>query len=322
MPPSDPNLAGVVSSVEAVLRAADEALMAGRTYLAIGSLAQAMDLLGGMRANVDLAETVKGGLPAFEAEWSKASVGLAATGREVRAHNWSGSPAALRAMWETALGKSGPLMEGSRGFAVATGPKDGLFYLGQARGGADFVRFCESLRLTRKTRAWPARSMLPELLALQEQADAAFQPPQSIEQHPRFIALNSAIKLARELDSTKAYYGSLYQYLESVRQFGMLDAPPVDAPRRDALQARIEAERKRLADSSHDDSIAQIFLERAAVQTAHADGSEPTADEWRSAQLIVNRVLPAYDAALKPATTLQRTKGKTIDVTLVRWPYT
>ena len=30
----------------------------------------------------------------------------------------------------------------------------------------------------------------------------------------------------------------------------------------------------------------------------------------------------AYAAALQPAPSLQPAKGKTIDVTLVRWPYT
>ena len=74
-----------------------------------------------------------------------------------------------------------------------------------------------------------ACSILPELLALQQKANAAFQPPRSIDLHPRFIALNSTIKLARELDASKSYAGALYQYLEAARHYGMLFMPSVDA---------------------------------------------------------------------------------------------
>ena len=321
-PPAGAGMASVASSSQASLKAAEAALQLGRIYLALEGLTQATDLFHGARAVVEKTETVKSGLPAFEAEWGQASLGLAALSREVRARKWSDSPAALRAFAETSLGRSVPLLDGSRGFATATGPRDGLFYLGQARGGAEFAKFCGSLALARKNRGWAVRSLLPELLALQAKADAAFQPPRSIDQHPRFIALNSTIKLARELDSTKSYYGALYQYLEAVRHFGMLDAAPVDAGRQAELRAAIDAESRKLVSSAHDDSILQIFFERAAGQAAHADGSAPSADEWRSVQVIVSQVLPAYGAALKSAPPSHPARSKTIDVTLVRWPYT
>src|SRR5438309_900221 len=80
-----------------------------------------------------------------------------------------------------------------------------IFYLGEAQGEAEFARFCAGLNLPRKGRAIALRSLLPELLALQEKTNAAFQPPRSIDQHPRFIALNSTLKLARELDAAKLY---------------------------------------------------------------------------------------------------------------------
>lgn len=319
--PAVPSMEPVVSGSRSSLKGANEALQSERIYLALERLVQAVDLLQGVRAVAEQSDAMKGGMPAFEAEWGKASLNLAALSREVRARNWSGSPAALRALAETSLGRSVPLLDGGRGFALATGPKDGLLYLGEAQGQAEFARFCATLRMAGKSRLL-GRSLLPELLALQAKADAAFQPPRSIEQHPRFIALNSTIKLARELDSTKSYYGALYQYLEAVRHFGMLDAAPVGEARQAQLTPAIEAERRKLAGSSRDDSILELFLERAAAQAKHPDGSAPSADEWRSAQVIVSQVLPAYAAALKAAPAVQQSKGKTIDVTLVRWPYT
>lgn len=319
-PPS--SIEGIVASSRSALKSADEALQSSRVYLSLERLVQASDLFHGIRSAIQQEETVKGGLPAFETEWGKASVSLAALARQVRARNWAASPAALRALAETSLGRTVPLLDGSRGFAAATGPADGVFYLGEARGQAEFARFSGSLSMARKTRKLTPRSLLPELLALQAKADAAFQPPRSIEQHPRFIALNSTIKLARELDSTKAYYGALYQYLEAIRHFGMLDAASLDAARQAQLPGAIEAERTRFASSASDDSILELFLERAAAQATHPDGTPPTADEWRSAQVILSQVLPAYAAALKPAPAFRQSKGKTIDVTLVRWPYT
>ena len=319
--PSDPFLKSVGSSVQAALKAADDSLRAGRVYLALESLAQAADLLHGAQ-EVSEKTSAMNGMPAFESEWGKTSQQVAALSKQVRARKWDGAPAALRALAETSLGRSVPLLDGGRGFAIANGPKDGLFYLGEARGQAEYAKFCGSLPLPRAKQAWAARSLLPELLALQGKADAAFQPPRSIEQHPRFIALNSTIKLARELDSAKSYYGAMYQYLEAVRHFGMLDAAPLDAAQQAALRAAVEAERRKLEASESDDSIVQLFLERGDAQTAHADGAAPSADEWRSAKVIVSQVLPAYAAARTAAPSMPQTAGKTIDVTLVRWPYT
>ena len=48
----------------------------------------------------------------------------------------------------------------------------------------------------------------------------------------------------------------------------------------------------------------------------------PSADDWKSAEVIMDQVLPAYFAADHPLAAPERTAGKTVEVTLVRWPYT
>jgi hypothetical protein len=292
------------SNIEATLKSAGGALQAGRPYLSLEKLAQAFDLSYGARAFAEKSASVKT-LAEFDTEWRKTDAALA-----LPAANWSRAPAALRAISEAAGVRATPLLEGARGFAAATKPADGLFYLGEAQGEAEFARFCSALSLPRKGRALALRSLLPELTALQEKTNAAFQPPRSIDQHPRFIALNSTLKLARELDAAKLYAGALYQYLEAVRHFGMLDAAqPAAVPSIDALRRKLEA-------SKDDDSIALIFLQRAAAQAAGTD------DERKSARVIAESVIPAYFAARKPAAVLPRAPGKTIEITLVRWPYT
>jgi hypothetical protein len=321
-PIADPDLATVNSMAEGSLRAASEALHAGRLYLSLEKIAEASNLIHGARAAADKAAVVRGGLPAFEARWSEVSLKLTALDQQASARDWSHTPAAIRALSEAAQGRSLPLLEGGRGFATATGPTDGLFYVGEAKGEAEFAQFGATLTLSGKATPFPLRSLLPELERLQEKANAAFQPPRSIELHPRFIALNSTLKLAQELDARKFYAGALYEYLEAVRHYGMLDAAPLDAGKQAVLKEAIAAAQKKLAASTRDDSIAQLFLERAASQTAHEDGSAPSTDEWRSAQTIVDQVLPAYFAAEKPPSPLQTPSGKTVDITLVRWPYT
>jgi hypothetical protein len=321
-PITDPDYAPLGSMASQSLQGAAAALHSGKLYVSLEQLLQAEDFLQGARYPVEKSEAVKSGLPAFEVEWAKVSQILTAYDREVRQKNWSASPAAVRALSETALGRSVPLLEGGRGFAVSTKPSDGLFYLGQAQGEAAFARFSATLSLPRNAVPYLLRSYLPELQKLQQKTNAAFKPPRSIELHSRFIALNSALKLAEELDAQKFYGGALYQYLEATRHFGMLSAPLVETARQSALKDAIASALQKLADSKQDDSIAQIFLERAASQIAHADGSAPTADEWRSAQVILDHVLPAYREAQKPPAPLQLTSGKTVDLTLVRWPYT
>ena len=321
-PIADKNFAEVPSMVEGTLKATNDAVNAGQLYLALEKLGQAESLLHGVQRAADKTEVEKGGLPAFQSQWNKASLRLTALDKDAHAKPWDHAPLAVRALSEAAQGKAIPLLEGAQGFAVATGPKDGLFYIGQAEGESDFATFCASLALVDKGPGFPLRSWLPELQTMQAKANAVFQPPQSIDLHSRFIALNSTIKLAQELDASRFYAGALFAYLEAVRHYGMLKTPPLDAAKQAELKQDLAAERTRLAASSGDDSLAQLFVERAQSYAAHPDGSAPSADEWRGATVILDQVLPAYYAAKKPAAQIAQTSGKTVEITLVRWPYT
>jgi hypothetical protein len=321
-PITDKDAQPIAAAAEGALKAASATVNAGQLYVALEKLGQAEDLLQGARRMEDKAEVEKGGLAAFQSQWNKVSLRLTAFDREAHAKTWNGSPLAVRALAEAAAGKATPLLEGGQGFATATGPKDGLLYVGEAEGEADFATFCRTLKLAEKGAALPLRSVLPELQSLQAKTNAAFQPPESIDLHSRFIALNSQLKLAQELDASKFYAGALYAYLEATRHYGMLKAPPVDAGQQAVLKQAIATARSQLASSSSDESLPLLFLERAESYSVHPDGSAPTPDEWRGARIIVDQVIPAYHAALKPAASTQEAAGKTIEITLVRWPYT
>lgn len=321
-PTTDPDLAPVASSASQNLSDANAALKSGQLYLSLEKLLLAEDLAIGARFPREKSEAVKSGYSAFEAEWKTASQRVASLNRKSQARDWSRSPAVLRALTEIAIARSIPLLDGGRGFASSTKPADGLIYVGQAQGEAAFASFASSLVLERSGTPFPLRSFLPEFLGLQQKTNAAFQPPRSVQLHQRFIALNSALKLAQELDAQQSYAGALYQYLEARRHFGMLDAPPVETVKQAALPAQILVAQQKLHASAIDSSIAELFLERAASQIDHADGSSPSADEWRSAEVTLEQVIPAFFAAQKPAATLPPSNGKSVQLTLVRWPYT
>lgn len=102
----------------------------------------------------------------------------------------------------------------------------------------------------------------------------------------------------------------------------MLDTAVPEQTEQSKLKLEIESQLNKTASSEQDDSIAQLFLERASSYIAHNDGSAPTPDEWKAAQVIVEQVLPAYLAAQKPARHVDHISGKTVTLTLVRWPYT
>ncbi len=311
------------SVIDGDLKSVKAAADAGRLYpslLQLEGVAQTLE--GGRKAEEKRAETAKSGFPGFETEWKRVSLDVEALNRKARGRNWAEAPAAIRALSETAQAKAVPLLESGRGFATAQGPEEGLNYLGQAQGEAQFAEFCASLNLARKGAPNALRSMLPELQKLQDKTNAAFQPPRSIEFQSTFITLNSALKLGEELDAERFYAGALFQYLVAVWQYGLLDPVPPDPARQAELIRAMAQMQKQLEASGYDDSIAQIVLERAESDVRHADGSAPSQDDWKSASVIVDQVLPAYFAAKRPPAALPRASGKAIDLTLVRWPYT
>lgn len=321
-PIANSDLADLAKGIERGLNDADFARSAGRLYLSLESLGQAEDYFHAVRTIEEKADAIKDSLPAFEVEWSKASLEYAALDKEARQRDWTRAPAAIRALSESAQGRAIPLLEGGRGFATSTKPQEGLVYMGEAKGEAEFATFLYGLNIARKGVPFPLHSLLSELEALQEKVNAAFQPPRSIDMHPRFIALNSTLKFARELDSSKSYAGALYQYLEATRHYGMLDPIVPDDAKQMALRRQVADEYKKISASKRDDSIAKIFLEKANGWLNKSGGAAPVPDEWRSIRVIVEQLMPAYYAALKPAAPLQQRAGKTATLTLVRWPYT
>ena len=184
---------GMAEQSAAILEGAKRSLSAGRFYAALEDL-------GRVRVRFTAAAEASGhsGNPPddFDAFWTRARAGLAEADRKSPARTSSELPAALEALAEAAEGQTMVLADASRAYARVTGPRAGFYYLGEARGDADWAVFCRSLGIRREAGPAPLRSIAPELGALQERARSAFQPPLSIDRHPQFIRFNATLKLA------------------------------------------------------------------------------------------------------------------------------
>src|SRR5215467_10630324 len=174
-PITDSGLAPVASSASQNLAEASAALESGKLYLSLEKLLLAEDLLSAALFPAENLTTAGSGYAAFEAEWKTVNRTVSARNRESLERDWSRSPAVVRALSEAA-----------------------------------FASFASSLVVKREGAPFPLRSFLPELQTLQRKTSEAFRPPRSVELHERFIALNSALKLAQELDAQKSYAGALY----------------------------------------------------------------------------------------------------------------
>lgn len=206
-PVSFPDFPNANTMLNGILDPAEKSLDAGRLYLSLEQLVQACEALEGARAMLEENDAARSTVANFEAEWERVNRDVAALNQKTRERNWGDTQAALRALSETVQAKTVPLLESGRGFATALGPKEGLIFLGQAQGEAEFAKCSASLGLPTKASPYPLRSILPELQDLQEKAIAAYQPPRSIKLHPTFIVLNSALKLTQELDAGRFYAG-------------------------------------------------------------------------------------------------------------------
>jgi hypothetical protein len=315
-PADDDYWKDLAALVATSLDRAEKALRAGELYLSLEELGRARVLLNSFEYTKQSPEVLKQGQQGFEAAWRQASSELAKSDRAAQKRVWKGKPAVVRALAESAQGRSLTLLEASRAYASVTDAKAGYYYLGEAKAQAEFAKFCYSLDLPMEGAAFSGHSIQPQTERLQEQINAAFVPPRSIERHRDFIMLNSTLKVASELDAAKLYAGALYLYLSSVQQLARLNAGS-EIPAKPNLEQGIAEAHTRLGAGKGDDSIARLFVQRAEFFSGDKES-----DSLTKAAAIVDHVLPAYYAADKSAGPPQQKAANPVIVTLVRWPYT
>ena len=306
--------------ITAALTRAHNSLLAGRLYAALDDLARAWAPMVSLEYADAHPSVPKDGMRAFDAEWRRLDGELKQEEDQFRAADWDQVPAAVRAIAESHQGQVRPLFQGGRAFALATGPKDGVYYLGEAKASGEVALFCQSLRFDGLRQPLAVRSYLPELDRLQEKVRAVYQPPLSIDRHSEFISLNSTLKLAQELDAAKLYYGALYQYLVALRLYSVLDPAAPSPPDQAAMRVLIAQQRQQSAKGPADSSIREFLLQQAEARLAGGGAAKP--EERAKAQAIVTQVIPAYFGTLEKVSARTVTTTHLLTLTLLRWPYT
>jgi hypothetical protein len=323
MPADDPVWQNVKAEIGNELSDAQAAIGAGFDYLAVEELEKAKETLQAVKYMDDQKQTVGQSLAAFNEEWGRVHTDVASYKKKAGTLLWARKPVVLRALGESSAGKAQPLLQGARAFSKVTDIASSLYYVGEAKGATEVAGFCYSLDLPVHGAPLALRSIAKELDELQARVNAAFQPPRSIEKHPQFIRLNASLKYAKELDAAHLYAGALYQYLDGLQQARAIELPDVDASAKAQLRSSVAVAQKQFKDSGRDDSIAELFLQKAQFLLTPKQGMEPTAENWKIVDSIVREVLPTYllfVSGTTPAST-STAKGST-RVTLVRWPYT
>src|SRR5262249_43770002 len=159
-----PEWKDLVPQIQASLTRAGKALDAGYLHRALEELTAARVVF---RLSEISQATPSASMSDFEAQYRRSKVEFGRVDRDARSRAWAARPAALRALAETAAGKTLALFEGSRAFAVATNPDDGLNVIAQAQGNAELPGVYASLALARRGTPLPLRSVLAELRPLQ-----------------------------------------------------------------------------------------------------------------------------------------------------------
>ncbi len=296
--------------------AAEKALVEGRRWLAFQRLAAARPLLAATVYSAAHMGPERSDGAAFDAEWARMGRELHAELGAIPPGTLDGvQPAAVRAMAEIALPQIRGYYDASLEYARNTVLDSGLFYLGAAQAHRDFVAFCRTLGLRGEGAAPKLRPLSGELDGLEGKLLAAYRPPASIDRHGEFIAANSAVKDARELDAAGLRYGALARYLQAALGVAPLLPPSSDSP---DVAERLRVFEARLSRPGQDHSIGRIFLERAQADLA----ANPPPARAAGAEAIAADVLPRYFAALAPAAAAAPRPAPGVTVTLVRWPYT
>ena len=310
--PENDDVKGMRPVLTGALDRAEQSLKAGRMLHSLDLLTQITPRLLALQFR-EQPRFAGADIKKFEADWRATGNEFAADESRFKQSSWEKTPAAVRAMAEAAWSQVRVTYDAALPYAQNTSPATGYYYLGEARGALEWALFLRGLRFPKAEKTPEFRSVAPEITALEQKIGEAYKPPLSVDKHPQFIRLNATVKQAIELDSAGMHAGALYMYLRAVRFLGQILATAPDSSQLAALKGQLAAAGKKAA--HHE--MARIFTEGAESSLTLTDP-----EEHKMARAAVEQVVPAYFATLEKPAVVSATSGKTVTITLVRWPYT
>ena len=219
---TDETWSEIKGSTQPMLESAAQALRDGRRLVAIQRLASASAYLEAARYLQERPPEALRDAAGFQAEWRSMGTVLAADLAPAPSALAGVTPAALRALGESALLQVRGYYESGLEYGQNTMAKYGLIYLGIAQGQRDFAAFARTLSEPSTKKPPSVRPLSAELDWLEDEMLAAYRPPASIDRHPAFIGASSSLKEARELDAAGLRYGALYKYLQAAVRLAVL----------------------------------------------------------------------------------------------------
>lgn len=267
-------------SVAALLTRSERAAQAGHGFLSLHLLQNAVPLMAGYKFRQSKG---KADMPVLEREWHR--LGPELTARQRKLVLTRRLPLAVQAVLERALIQVQPNYQASLQYGQEAGVESGLFYLGFAQGQLDFIEFCRTLKFTAPA-VTPLPAPAPALAALEAEVLAAYRKYDTSEQHSAFIRVNSLLKVAQDLAKEHRNSGVWLQVFEARRAFAAIlpdGAENLDAT---ALRQQSASVRAQLTRAAGDQSLGWLYWQLAETAL--------TGDDLKSANVILQRVLPAY----------------------------
>lgn len=323
-----PNLAGFAEQLSLQLDDAAAAAREGLLLAALAGLRQVETSLAGVAfhtAHASEVDTVE----EFTALVDELAPALAARADAIVVReDWSGKPAALRALGRSSGARVSGLLEGGRAFGVqAADIIDGLVYFGMAEGAADFAEWLAELPVASGGAAPPFPGLEVQLARLDGAALHAYvEPAARLEGHASFIGVSSALKLAGELMGEGLRESAALAFLEAERSFARLDGDAAGGPLSLDALARLENDLVgRIEVEGVDHSLASLHMEQARrllLRAREAEGEEAS-DALGDATLLLREVVPRYfDLLVGETPATAAATAPEVTVTLVRWPFT
>ena len=221
-------------------------------------------------------------------------------------------PAVVDAIAAVADARGPSTYQASRPYSEDSGLFGGLYYLSDSHAVMQFAAMIRGWDWPPAGTPPPFRSIANEIGAFDVEMTTAYETMEKAN-HSTYIVASAALKQARTLNEQGRYSGALFEYLLARYIFAPLRGPAVA----EATAAQIADARGALAGPS-DRSIAELFFQLA--EEALAGGSDA---QRRNAAAVLEDVIPAYRAAIAPASTTTTSAAPAqVTITLVRWPFT
>jgi hypothetical protein len=262
-------------------------------------------------------------LAPFEVEWKNAGKEIAEEDARLSESRLAKLPAAVRALVEVNRAQSHVYYNSALLYGRETEVRNGLAYVGLAKGNLAFAVWASTLDFPAAGRA-AVRSPRSEIRDLEIRVLEAYDRPGATRPPGLFENINSTLKAAGELEREGKFDGAAQQLLDAEFYFDLFSAEGSPPSSVEALRQASADALARIESSPTDPSLGRMIWELAQGNLApERDGKVPP-ERLARAAVQLERVLPRYFRLTESAASEgQATSAPAkVRITLVRWPYT